>query len=91
MAMDSIGRTCLAALAHAIGLRHDAFLHILDDIPAKEPSASMLDVVKYKPVIRGGCSAHEDQGLLTVIYSPRGGALQVCVFQSQRSCFSLFN
>ena len=77
MALDSIGRTCLSALAHAIKLRHDAFLTILDDVPSAEPSSSMLDIVKYKATRRGGCAAHEDQGLLTLIYSPRGGALQV--------------
>ncbi len=81
--MDSIARTCLGALANAARLRN-AFVPLLDDLPIADRAASVLEVIHYNPQ-RGtdpsdtewGCEAHEDQGLLTVIYSPLSRGLEV--------------
>lgn len=75
--MDSIARLCMGALAQGVSLPQDAFLPLLESTPASTASGSVLEVVKYKAVSQGGCDAHEDQGLLTVIFSPDSRALQV--------------
>ncbi|EIE21755.1 ubiquitin-domain-containing protein [Coccomyxa subellipsoidea C-169] len=96
--MDSIARTCLGALANAARLRN-AFVPLLDDLPITDRAASVLELIHYNPQrgtdtsdIQWGCEAHEDRGLLTVIYSPLSRGLEVqsswgdwqsCVLQSR--------
>lgn len=72
--IDKIGRICLGALAHAVNLRCDTFLPLLDDMLMSKPAASLLDLVRFQAASREG---NEDQGLLTLIYSPHCSALQV--------------
>ncbi|KAK9908308.1 hypothetical protein WJX75_005774 [Coccomyxa subellipsoidea] len=72
--IDKIGRICLGALAHAVKLRCDTFLPLLDDMLTSKPAASLLDLVRFQAASREG---NEDQGLLTLIYSPHCSALQL--------------
>ncbi len=77
-ALDDIARGVLEGLAKRLQLRADAFLPILDRkaVDTSKQSASSLEAIHYMQP--GGaaadpgapaCAAHEDKGLLTLVYS----------------------
>ena len=87
-ALDDIARELLEGLANSLQLPKAAFLPILDPtaVDSSKPSACSLEAIHYMlpegSVVAGSdlpeaCEAHEDKGLLTVIYSDTEQGLQV--------------
>lgn len=85
-AFDDIARGVLEGLAKSLQLPADAFLPILDPtaVDNKKPSASSLEAIHYMlpedAITNSGapaCEAHEDKGLLTLIYSDQEQGLHV--------------
>ena len=84
MGMDDAARTLLSALACAQGLPHDIFGALLDLMPLDRPGSSRLEAVRYKAEGTSlGCEAHEDRGLITLVWCTDGGALEVCMPSSR--------
>ena len=84
-ALDDVARRILAGLAQTLQLPADAFLPILDQtaVNLSEQSASSLEAIHYKlpegsvaDLGAPACVAHEDKGLLTLIYSDAQQGLQ---------------
>ncbi|KAL3158725.1 hypothetical protein ABBQ32_011459 [Trebouxia sp. C0010 RCD-2024] len=85
-ALDDIARGVLEGLAKALQLPADAFLPVLDQtaVDTSKQSASSLEAIHYMLPERAdeklgapACEAHEDKGLLTLIYSDIQQGLQV--------------
>jgi hypothetical protein len=81
--MDALARRLLRDTCRAprVGLDPGLALAILDcyPLPAGTTTSSSLQASKYPPVSEPGallCDSHEEQGLLTLIWSPQPG-LQV--------------
>ena len=86
-AFDDIAREQLEGLAKSLQLPPAAFLPILDStaLNSRRQSASSLEAIHYMlpeaAAADGGapeaCEAHEDKGLLTLIYADTEQGLQV--------------
>ena len=82
-AFDDIAREQLEGIAKSLQLPAATFLPILDPtaVDSSRQSASSLEVVHYMlPADLGApeaCEAHEDKGLLTLIYADTERGLQV--------------
>ena len=84
---DDIARETLEGIANTLQLPEAAFLPILDSLAldSRKQSASSLEAIHYMlpdgaAADVGGpeaCEAHEDKGLLTLIYADTEHGLQV--------------